>query len=175
MNDRGIDYGLGKTNIDLDSGIRYGVIHTNHLHEWIWESFEPYYGEPSCPSCEGTVEEVFYNTDEEVEDYVDKDFTCHYCKESFYSDEVYPMEPYNWYIDDGKYVATLDEMGDVFITKSPYYTHAQFCSPCAPGACYLTNPTPEGDRAYCFGPDFFEEGQCPYPVYSVETGELVNA
>jgi hypothetical protein len=66
---------------------------------------------------------------------------------------------------------------DVWVFKSPYFTYAQFCSPCAPGACYLLNPcTPESGaaRAYCFGHDWFEEGIAPYPVYSVETGaELI--
>lgn len=28
----GIDYGLGQTNIDLATGIRYGVIHENSLN-----------------------------------------------------------------------------------------------------------------------------------------------
>lgn len=29
---------------------------------------------------------------------------------------------------------------DAFIIKSPYYTYAQFCSPCVPGAGNLDNP-----------------------------------
>ena len=34
--------------------------------------------------------------------------------------------------------------------------------------------TPEdGERAYCFGHDWFEDKAAPYPVYSVATGELV--
>ncbi len=30
-------------------------------------------------------------------------------------------------------------------------------------------------KAYCLGHDWFEDGKSPYPVYSVETGELIEA
>lgn len=68
--------------------------------------------------------------------------------------------------------------GDIFVTGSKYFTYAQFCSPCAPGACYLRKPLEspvETNRAYCLGHDWFDsDSPCPYPVYSVETGELVQ-
>lgn len=44
----GIDYGFGKTNIDLETGIRYGVISQNSLPSWIWDDAEPVYGECEC-------------------------------------------------------------------------------------------------------------------------------
>jgi hypothetical protein len=74
------------------------------------------------------------------------------------------------------YEATAGEDGDIFITKSPFFTYAQFCSPCAPGACYLMNTVEpdESNKAYCLGHDWFEDGKAPYPVYSVETGEIVQ-
>lgn len=68
--------------------------------------------------------------------------------------------------------------GDIFVLKSPYFTYAQFCSPCAPGACYLRSPLDspvEANKCYCMGLDWFDDDNpCPYPVYSVETGELIN-
>ncbi len=68
----------------------------------------------------------------------------------------------------GEYKATQSgDDSDIFILKSPYYTRAQFCSPCAPGACYLTNPCEDGERAYCFGHDWFDDGKAPYPVFLV--------
>jgi len=36
-------------------------------------------------------------------------------------------------LDDGDYLAASDSEGDVWVYRSPYYTRAQFCSPCAPG------------------------------------------
>ena len=85
-------------------------------------------------------------------------------------------EPVSFYIDTDELVAeqTADDT-DIFIIKSEYYTWAQFCSPCAPGAGYLMNYTePDvGITAYCFGDDWFEGEKAPYPVYRVDTDELV--
>jgi hypothetical protein len=41
-NNAGIDYGFGKTNIDKDTGIRYGVIN-NNTAEYLSEVMEPVY------------------------------------------------------------------------------------------------------------------------------------
>jgi hypothetical protein len=60
---------------------------------------------------------------------------------------------------------------DIFIEKSPYYTFCDFCSPCAPGAGYLTT---EGNvKTYCFGHDWFFNSKAPYRVFSVETKEEI--
>ena len=47
----GIDYGLGITNIDLKTGIRYGVI-SIHDVEFFHDESEPYYPECECDECE---------------------------------------------------------------------------------------------------------------------------
>jgi len=84
-----------------------------------------------------------------------------------------------YYIDNAEYRAyQRSDDPEIMITKSPYFTYAQFCSPCAPGAVYLMNWLPksnpvENNRGYCFGHDWFESGKVPYPVYSVKTGKLV--
>ncbi len=85
---------------------------------------------------------------------------------------------------------------DVFVSKSPYYTYAQFCSPCVPGAGNLGNAYeglevgPDGYPAFgetfaffaeaagfpkvlCLGHDFFEGEKAPYRVFDVVTGKLV--
>ena len=76
------------------------------------------------------------------------------------------------YNRDG-YQMESDSYGDIFICKSPYYTYAQFCSPCAPGACHLEHPldnTEQNNRCYCLGHDWFDESRASYRVFSVETG-----
>lgn len=135
----GIDYGLGKTNIDKN-GIRYGVIHQNEVLQAWCDSSEPYYGKD-------------FDHDDPSNDYVD---------------------PISFFIDDAEYSAESDDSGDIFITKSPFYTNAQFCSPCAPGAGYLMSPCADGPKTYCFGHDWYDNGKAPYPVYSVETGKLIK-
>jgi len=163
----GIDYGGGKTNIDRKTGIRFGVISMHLLpywpdeREWVYSNACPLCGnEPKsgnnihnmkrCPSCYGKLGDDAFQEENPI---------------------------IGFKIDDGEYKAFQShDDTDIFIKKSPYYTYAQFCSPCAPGACHLENPLDgkvENNRCYCFGHDAFEDVKAPYPVYSLETGEEI--
>lgn len=169
----GIDYGNSATNRDKANGIRYGVLPQNEVLQAWADSSKPEYGPAHCPKCG---HEVKSSGDSEA-DYADKDFTCEHCEKSFWSDDCFGDEPNGFTYDRDGYEASSGQGGDIFVIKSPYFTYAQLCSPCAPGACYLLHPLTEpndNNKAYCFGHDWFEDGQAPYPVYSVETGELVN-
>lgn len=148
----GVDYGSGVTNID-ERGYRYGVIPMHEvLQEWA-DSSEPEY----VYSCE---------CGEEFGD--DPPDVCPACGASLDFDF---LEPIAFLVEDGEYMAMqYQDDADIFITKSPYYTYCMFCSPCAPGAGYLTSPTPNGVKTYCFGHEWFDSGKAPYPVYSVKTG-----
>ena len=84
-------------------------------------------------------------------------------------------EPLSFYIDDKEYSAESDDQGDIFITRSPYYTRCRYCSPCAPGAGYIMQQDIRGIKTYCFGHDFFEDSKAPYKVYSVKTNRIVKA
>ncbi len=146
MNNKGIDYGMGTTNIDIDNNIRFGVIHQNEVLQVWADSSETHY---PCDNCEVN------NQDKDA-------FTCDGC------------EPSSFYIDNKEYTAECSDGIDIFITKSPYYTRAQFCSPCAPGACYLMNPCDDGEKAYCFSSDWFDDNIAPYPIYRVSDDSLIT-
>ena len=157
MENKGIDYGVGNANIDKETGIRYGVINQHEcLQSWA-DSSEPVYGDMECSEC-GAVLKIDDDECPECEVSLLNEFDC--------------VEPLGFVLDDGEYRAECGEDGDIFITKSPYYTLCQFCSPCAPGAGYVMNTVNDGVKAYCFGHDFFDDGKAPYPVYSVKTNEL---
>lgn len=169
---KGIDYGRGLTNVDRDTGIRYGVIPAHDVGQAWDDSSEPDYGEPCCPNCGSEVTEDFPR---ELEDDEGRDYYCADCDVGLSSDVCYGDTPdAHTFSDDGYEAMQGGDDSDIFITKSPFYTRAAYCSPCAPGACHLRNPCDDGDRAYCFGHDWFEDGKAPYPVYSVATGELVS-
>lgn len=173
----GIDYGMGLANIDHATGIRFGVINQNEVLQAWCDSSEPYYGEPACPSCSSTSVESFGEGHEEFTAYREwscQDYACTECKHYLSSDEVYGEEALGANYDAEGYAATSGDDGDIFITKSNYYTKAKFCSPCAPGAGHLSSPSEDGVKTYCFGHDWFEDNVAPYPVYSVETDELVQ-
>lgn len=160
---KGIDYGLGRTNRDFKNNIRYGVINQNEVIQAWSEESKPYYGDTAeCEHCGAEIDISTSFPDE-----------CAHCGIELCWDF---MEPISYFIDDGEYLIESDSYGDLFICKSPYYTYAQFCSPCAPGACHLENPIDDNDpnnRCYCLGHDWFDGVQAPYPVYSLKTGKLV--
>lgn len=186
----GIDYGRGMSNIDHETGIRYGVIHHREVGEAWYEESEANYGDPECPGCGGKC--IEYDEDKHG-DYEDKtgmkvsygclDYACEECKASFDIGDVMPEEPYSFSYDKDGYQAEqgYDDF-DIFIMKAPYYTYCQYCSPCAPGAGYVMNWIKKPDdpvgimppKGYCFGHTWFEGGKAPYPVYRVSDGSLVE-
>lgn len=181
----GIDYGRGQTNIDRETGIRYGVIPANGdiCQAW-YDSAEPDYGSPHCPKCGNPAYDIT-EVNAELIDAMDagspfshaphecEEYACLSCRYTFGRESAFADEPCGYTLDDGEYLAGSDEV-DVFVLKSPYYTRARYCSPCAPGACYLLSPDESGERAYCFGHDWFESGRAPYPVYRVSDNTLVK-
>jgi hypothetical protein len=174
----GLDYGLGKTNINLATGIRFGVLPANAdgLTEWLWDSFEAEYGDPQCPECNRRVIESDNESVPSLER-GNKDYYCPDCAVAYWSDRCFGDEPHGHTCTHPDYKAEIDRSNDIWIFASPYFTYAQFCSPCAPGACYLSNPLDEplaSNRAYCLGHEWFEQGKAPYPIYSVVTGQLVE-
>ena len=171
----GIDYGQGKTNIDKTNDIRFGVISQHSLMSESLNDFDADYGPPHCSCCGD--EAVDYD-DEKHGEYNGRgccDFACESCERFFDSSDAYGDEPICHFLNDGEYKATMGSDGDIFLLKSPFYTHAQFCSPCAPGAGHLDNPCDDGPKTYCFGHDWFEGDEAPYPVFSVRTGEPVQS
>ena len=174
----GIDYGMGSSNRDAN-GVHYGVISQHSIMPECTDDFEMDYGNPTCPQCTNDVIELTLETDsdEEYEQYSKygcADYICHVCKLTLDSADVFAEEAQGFtYEQDGyKLCDCLDN--DVFVLKSPYYTYAQYCSPCVPGAGNLDNPMPAGVKTYCLGEDWFgEDSPCPYPIYRVEDDALV--
>jgi hypothetical protein len=163
----GIDWSNGTANKDQKTGIRYGVINQHEVLQAWADSSEAWYGDEMEYECKcGKVHSGKIGNEIECE-----------CGEVFDIEIDKYAEPISFFVEDNEYSAECGESGDIFITKSPYYTYAQFCSPCAPGACYLMNTLDElidDNKCYCFGHDWFEDGRAPYNVYSVVTGELVE-
>lgn len=175
---QGIDYGLGRTNIDHATGIRYGCI-SQHSVEQAWtDSSEADSGEPTCPKC--GADAVEYDSAKHdgwrPSNNSSPDYACETCQYVFDGDE-----PQGYVLDDGEYVARDCLDSDILIIKSPYYTYAPFCSPCVPGA---GNLDAAGDlivaglknypRVYCFGHEWFE-GKAPYRVFRVSDNTEVEA
>jgi len=150
------------------TGIRYGVIQQREVLQAWADRSEAWYGDESETECK--CGKVHYGQ-------IDSEVECE-CGEIFDIEMDENAEALRYYIEDNEYFAECGERGDIYVMRSPYYTYAHLCSPRAPGVCYLMNPLDkpnECNKAYCFGHDWFEDVEAPYPVYSVATGELVPA
>jgi hypothetical protein len=169
----GIDYGLGKSNIDAETGIRYGVISCNSVQQECLSDLELTYGDAHCPKCGNEVkqanEEDITPERDEWPDYNRgcREYVCDTCEHWLDSEDVFNDEPMGFSYDADGYqlVDCLDN--DIFVLKSAYYTFAQFCSPCVPGAGNLDTPMAEGVKTYCLSHDWFDGEKAPYPVYQV--------
>ena len=184
----GIDYGMGLANVDHETGIRYGVISQNSINPEALADMEPVYPEIEHDCCE--IKETVYNTWMILKN----GFQTGATKDaSGAGNDTYPThaealadipycscgdlnEPYGYeYTQDGYALSSGTDGFGIFVTKSPYFTLAKFCSPCAPGAGSLDSPSDGGVKTYCLGADWFDsENPCPYPIYSVATGELIS-
>jgi hypothetical protein len=86
----------------------------------------------------------------------DDDFEPYYdCEDC--DNEDCDCEPLSYFCDteDLKAECSTDTY-EITIYHSKYFTYAQFCSPCCPGACNL------------------DHNQAPYPIYEVATGKRVG-
>ncbi len=178
---KGTDYGSGQINIDPVTGIRFGVVPVNDVIQVWGDESEPEYGDPTCPKCgevANTIDLAPENYDE-IPGWKDNgtDYTCNDCKYTFDSDEAYDEALCGWKIDENTFLVyrayQSHDDSNIFITKSPYYTFANYCNPCAPGAGYLRQPIGDGARTYCFGHDWFEGNVALYPIFRVDDNSYV--
>jgi hypothetical protein len=171
QSDSGIDYGQGRTNIDTETGIRYGVIHSNRLASHAWDDITSN-GEDLdyAETIENLTTEISNSLKSILSDY-DSSFDCKEAAEGIVSELDFNIESSGdctRYLHEGEdeTFSVLSD-GDIFVTKSKYYTLCSYCSPCAPGAGSLGS---EGEiKAYCLGPDWFDsDNPMPYRCFYVE-------
>jgi hypothetical protein len=176
-----LDYGNGVTNRDPETGISYGVIGQNSLNPDALDSSVEYDYAKGCPKCGGDV--VDYDEEKHGEyeksstwrTWVCGDYACEACEIYLDNDEVWSEESVGLHSTDSAYEFDKCLDFDLFILRSPYYTFADFCSPCVPGAGNLDSPDENGTKCYALGHDFFDNGVAPYPVYRVSDDTLVES
>ena len=194
----GIDYGNLK-EINSQNGFRYGVISQHSISpdalDDIWRNGKDMAWEAALEAeIEAAKERARQNAagnaedaEEIDEDQISQDLADNWQSDNGLSDYLYERDGY-------KVTGCLQN--DLFVLQSPFYTYAQFCSPCVPGAGNLdsyfspANPIAECDakamlfqeeakdngfpRVFCLGHDWFESGRAPYMVFDLKTGKEVK-
>lgn len=169
----GIDYGLGCTNIDLETGIRYGIISCHSLAEWFEDELEPVYETTYCPNCgSDQPKDAQYTYNEDTH-------KCVSCDEPIFDDEQWADEADYWRLrnnQDGIECHLTNDGTGLFVTKSPICITAQFCSPCVPGAGNLDSPCDSGVLTYALPLDWLRQDNpayCQWDLISTETRKAV--
>lgn len=179
---KGIDYSCGRSNIDPETGIHFGVISQNSVSP---EAIDDIYNQGEDVGYKNALaahlkeKEAEHDRNHEGEalanefdeDEVTQNFADHYESDGGLNDYLYEQDGY-------KLTGCLSN--DLFVLRSPYFTFAQFCSPCVPGAGNLDSPASDDattarlaatiygfPRVYCLGHEWFDDGRAPYPVFRV--------
>lgn len=195
----GIDYsGPGSTaNRDPETGIRYGIISQSSLIPEAADDISTKGTDLGYEHAEQELKDklrgvlVDYFSDHKWTDEQESRLT-RAVRDAFdaldgWSDGMEFNGP--WQLEENGLAVRLDSDGDVWVFKSPFYTYAQFCSPCAPGACHLNNPLElpliprneppthhtqyPSNKCYCLPHDWFEGGKAPYRMWRVDNNEEV--
>lgn len=168
----GIDYsGPGSTvNRDEETGIRYGMICQHSIEQEainaIYENGEDLGFAEMQQQAKDELARAIASALEPYGEVSDPDeLAAEIIDNSVEWGDAQEAGPFAW-LEDGYSVQTTSD-NNLWVFKSPYYTYAQFCSPCVPGAGNLDTFCADGPRTYCLGHDWFEGGKAPYPVYLV--------
>lgn len=172
----GIDYGLGQINIDTETSIRYGVIHTNELASHAWDEImvtgiDTDY-EEAISELKGSLASAVKSVLQDYCTNFDQDEIADEIVDGLDIDYESTGDCRRFHYETNEVTFDTCSDGDIFVTKSEFYTLCQFCSPCAPGAGYLIIPGTV--KAYCLGPDWFDEGVTPYKCFRVSDNSEVT-
>ena len=170
----GINYASGlNTNKNSETGIRYGVI---SQHSLMPEALDDIFTQGRDLSYEGYIEEINKNLRSVLSNYfsdwamkskdVPSNLDC--AVENAFnaiSDDIgYQSDSPKMLYESQDYSIETCSDNDLIVTKSPYFTYAQFCSPCVPGAFNLDSPLEQEEsdnKCYCLGSDWFGRGESP--------------
>ena len=165
----GIDYGHGMTNVDSETGIRYGVININRLASHAWDEITASGADLDYrDAIEELTQDLTSSLKSILADY-DSSFDCRQAAEEIVEQLDLNLESTGdctrYQYSDDSVTFTVCSDGDIFVTKSKFYALRGFCSPCAPGAGHLES---EGEvMTYCLGPDWFDsDNPMPYSCFS---------
>lgn len=190
MSKAGIDYGMGLSYIDKETGIRYGVIHQNKISPY---AFEDIMNNGTDVDFESFKEDLQSSLESAIKHELEERGLWSRRRTTTLNNDPRQMaeeivDNLEWdgyegtgdctryeYNEDGYLLQTCSD-GDIFVLKSKFVTRGPFASPCAPGAVYLDDATGDEEMAlsYCLDSSWFDrECPCPYPVFEKDTMKCV--
>jgi len=148
-----------------DKGFHFGVIPKNNLFNCA-ETFYENAKDMSYAEVIDKIQEAITGLSDYLDEGTIEDMVAT-ATENF--DENYQSDNAKLvYEFDGYILQSSNDDTDLFVIKSPFYTLAKPCSPCAPGAGDLSSIENGNLKTYCLDESWFdEENPCPYEYFEV--------
>jgi hypothetical protein len=137
--------GVQPSNINPETGVRYGVVALHSLEDWVWEEF-------------------WQNGTNETWEYAKREWLAENPNHDEDSEEFQEWNE-SWECDEQEYSLECDGMklelsylGGaplVFVLQSPYISRARECSPCVPNAGDLDSKDADGVECYDLPADWY--------------------
>src|SRR5688572_15841054 len=126
MSEQGIDYGMGVSNVDRETGIRFGVISQHSVMPEALDDFETDYGDAHCPKCGNEAKDIPSHTvssdppgqwvsivqdvpeayeEFETAKFECSEYACEPCRYLFGSDSAFSDEAIGHYLGQDGYIA----------------------------------------------------------------------
>jgi hypothetical protein len=181
------------TNVNPESGIRYGVISANNvpwLEEKIFNNGESISYREAVKELRSRIERFidepeslreillhdYYLTTYSVDDVLQ--LIAEYDQDEYTEETIdgvmdlileeinleFDEEIREYHTDEEHYI--MDWLGGaqmIWALKSPVLTKVNLCSPCVPNAGNLEDPNEEGYECYAVEPDYFDKNRYPCP------------
>lgn len=186
-------------NMDLETGIHYGVVHQNKLSSYaiddiimngddaIYDNAKAEFEQRIRDAISEVLDDEYVDNSEDLAKQIDVDTLIDAWNESYQND------CHHYVYSDGEFKLEMDDYGDIFVIKSPFITYCKACSPCAINAGYLTDSVTKEEyekdkdnhtglctfyhglkKAYCLPDDWFEGGKAPYEYFEVEKNDIIS-
>jgi hypothetical protein len=178
----GIDYGGGVTNIDTETGIRYGVIHQNYVDAEALNNMLMSGEDLGWIESFNDMKEKISNAIMEAIDIGPRSYRyerlkgiCDDTAQAFLDEEAGELatdreQGTTVYESDGL-VTKWHPDGYIFVLKSPVLALRNYCSPCMPGAGDLKS---DGNvPTYCLPEDWFDE-YSPMPYEPILVSDYLS-
>ena len=145
------------SNVNPQTGIRYGVASMNSLADWVWDEF---FYNGTNDTAEAALEDwktenpTLVDDDEAIQNFWDREYMA--------EEECYSLTTDGMRLE----LSYLGGAALVFVLESPVISVARLCSPCIPNAGDLDAREENGAECYGLPPEWYatdDERSCSTP------------
>lgn len=142
------------TNVNPETGIRYGVVSLNSLEDWVFDEFFHNGTNLSYESAKKEYLAENYDADDESDDAIaEEEWEDRFNDEYQGEEDTYSLETDGMILQ----MSTLGGAYNVWVFESPHIAYCRQCSPCCPNAGNLDSKEENGVTTYDVPTDWYRK------------------